>query len=554
MPKANIKKLTSVPFFLLLLVFSGCSNPEEKKAQSLEEIAQLRAAGDDTTALTKLESLSSKFPDDSAILQQIGSIHQKLGNTTEAAFYLSTAFSLAPDDLQLLYQNYRAQEDANQSAAAYSLLVKFAADNPTAMTSELWLRLGELHAKAKETQAALDAYLKGITSENETLDTEIVIAVGTLFKQLDNFPQAERWLTMAAKSEEPNALPALFGLLEIYIHNENWNAVEKTVSQLDRQFPGAIDASEWVNVRDELKRWQKEQAKLEEELPEIAANQAVDQPTDSTENPVPVVTPAATTSSGKARVITDAESAAAFANMPALEMNTDDESKKSKPEETRITHDPTIIVEPAEPDIGFNEAPNQIQYDEYAYNFSDPKTTTNIPGIATENETPTTVSSTSQLTQTPQTLDDLLAQAETATFEGNYETAIRLYREALEIASDRADIWNTLSSVYLVGDQLNNAAAAALEATRLNPEKVEYVLDYLRVVQSTKEPADFITEVETAYDRFPRSPEINLSLARAYQRLNKNINAAKILYKRFIELAPNHPLRPEAEAALEELR
>ena len=35
--------------------------------------------------------------------------------------------------------------------------------------------------------------------------------------------------------------------------------------------------------------------------------------------------------------------------------------------------------------------------------------------------------------------------------------------------------------------------------------------------------------------------------------VDKNVYAAKILYNRFIELAPNHPLRPEAEAALKQL-
>ena len=110
-----------------------------------------------------------------------------------------------------------------------------------------------------------------------------------------------------------------------------------------------------------------------------------------------------------------------------------------------------------------------------------------------------------------------------------------------------------LSSVYLIDGQAENAATTALEATRMDSKKVEYVLDYLRVIQNTKKPADFIAELETAYDRFPRNPEINLSLARAYRNLDKNTDAAKIIYQRFIELAPNHPLRSEAEAALKEL-
>ena len=79
-------------------------------------------------------------------------------------------------------------------------------------------------------------------------------------------------------------------------------------------------------------------------------------------------------------------------------------------------------------------------------------------------------------------------------------------------------------------------------------------LDYLRVIQRTKKPEDFLAELETAYDRFPRSPEIALSLARGYERISGNNSDAIVLYERFILLAPNHPLRSEAETSIRRLR
>ena len=59
---------------------------------------------------------------------------------------------------------------------------------------------------------------------------------------------------------------------------------------------------------------------------------------------------------------------------------------------------------------------------------------------------------------------------------------------------------------------------------------------------------------ESAYDRFPRSPEIALSLARGYERIDGNNSFAIVLYERFIQLAPNHPLRTEAETSINRLR
>ena len=190
----------------------------------------------------------------------------RLAILTEAAFYLSAAYALAPSDLELLFQTYRAQENANLPAAAYELLEALVAVDPDAINAELWLRLGEFRAQAQLTQPALDAYLKGVDPENSTPSAETAVAIGTLFKQLDNLPQAERWLNIAANSDDPNALPALFGILEIHLRNKNWTAAETAITQLDKQFPGALDASEWANARGELERWRSAQVALQAEL------------------------------------------------------------------------------------------------------------------------------------------------------------------------------------------------------------------------------------------------------------------------------------------------
>ena len=49
---------------------------------------------------------------------------------------------------------------------------------------------------------------------------DVATAIGLLFKKLDNLPQAERWLKIAAENEDLNALPAQFALLEIYLNRK----------------------------------------------------------------------------------------------------------------------------------------------------------------------------------------------------------------------------------------------------------------------------------------------------------------------------------------------
>ena len=566
MLKANTKKVISILIPLTLAILSGCTGPEEKRANSLNEVAQLRAAGDNATALVTLEALNQAHPNDPEILRQIGDTHEALGNTAEAAFYLSVAHDLTPDDVELLYQTYRAQENANQPAAAYELLEALVKAEPGAISDELWLRLGELRAQAQQTQTALDAYLKGVDPEKATPTAETAAAVGTLFKQLDNLPQAERWFNIAANSDDPNALPALFGLLEIHMRNKNWTAAEAVITQLDKQFPGAVDASEWASARGELERWRSAQVAMQAELAKtkaaeeaaakaaqeakaaaaLAAKEAEIIKGDSAET---AETEPATDggTSGKAQILADMEHAEAMADTPALEAETP---------EAAIAYDPSIAIEPAEPELTIG-----VTYDQQAegatvdYSVGNSDLNDSIaPDAVIETDTTPESPSAIRPTLTPRSLDHLLADAETASMEHDYKQAIQLYWQALGRANNRADIWNQLSLAYRLDGQTKNAETTALEATRLAPEEIDYTLDYLRTIQRTKKPDDFLAELETAYDRFPRSPEIALSLARGYERISGNNSTAIVLYERFIDLAPNHPLRTEAETALSRLR
>ena len=564
MLKANTKNLISILIPLTALILSGCSGPEEKRANSLNEVAQLRAAGDDTAALATLDALSNEFPNDTEILRQIGSIHEALGNTAEAAFYLSAAYHQAPDDIELLYQTYRAQEKANQTQAAHELLETLAEAEPDAITGELWRRLGKYRADAQQTQSALDAYLKGVDPANSAPAPESAVAIGTLFKQLDNLPQAERWFSVAANSDDPNALPALFGLLDINLRNKNWTEAEAVIAQLDKQFPGAVDASEWATYRSELEGWRAAQTKLQADLAkkiaakEAAALAAAEAKAKAVEQ-VATITPVESiddtdaagtdteTIEGKAQIIADLEHAEAMADTPAIEAE----------EPTAIAFNPAIAIEPAEPEFALG-----VTYDQqaegtaidYSVGSSDLNDTI-ATDVAIEADAPATEPSSGiSATLPPRSLEHILADAETATFEHNYKQAIQLYWQALGRANNRADIWNMLSRAYRFDGQAKNAETTALEATRLAPAEIDYTLDYLRVIQRTKKPEDFLAELQTAYDRFPRSPEITLSLARAYERIDGNNSTAIILYERFIQLAPNHSLRPEAQAALSRLR
>jgi tetratricopeptide (TPR) repeat protein len=251
-----------------------------------------------------------------------------------------------------------------------------------------------------------------------------------------------------------------------------------------------------------------------------------------------------------------------MADTPAIEITEADPSSDATAESgsgKTITYNPNIAIEPADPEItfevDFTEAPlsEPITYAIDTSASEEPAPITPVveealPVLEALEPEPIRVS------EGPRTIEELLADAETAELDRDFKSAIRKYWEAISKENNRADIWNLLSRAYLIDGQLKNAETAALESVRLNPREVAYTLDYLRVAQRSKEPESFLAELETAYDRFPASPEITLSLARAYERIAKDNYSARNLYLRFVDIAPNHPLVAEASAAAERLR
>ncbi|MEM8867397.1 MAG: tetratricopeptide repeat protein [Verrucomicrobiota bacterium] len=534
MLKAIFKSVFLSLLTLTLIFAIGCSSPEEKKNQQLEKAATLEASGSLDEALEVLNSLNEKYPNNAEILRKIGSIYNRQGDATSAAFFLEQAYSLAPDDVELLYATYLAQKKA--SLPTKELLETLSTQAPEAMNAALWTELGDSRSEYGETQAALDAYLKGVNQSKESTAPETAGAIGRLFLEVGNPGQAQDWLKIAAQSEDPSALTALFGLLEINLSEKDWEAASETIEQLDARFPGAVDASQWANARPELEKWKAAQEAMKAELAALEAAKETaaesDAATDSSESNDEAA-------EGKTEVVAELEQAEAMADTPAIEVAQDEvpEPEVEAPAEVKaIAFDPAIAIQPAEPDLTIG-----VSFDQEA---------TSAPveySIGTTDEpTPAPVA--------PQTIETLLADAEQATLDRNYSEAIRLYWQILGRANDRADVWNELSRVYVIDSQLKNAETTALEATRLAPTNTNYMLDYLRVAQRSKPAPDFLAELETAHDRFPRSPEIAVSLARAYERIGKNRAAAITLYNRFIDLAPNHPLRPEAEAAIVRLR
>ena len=557
MLNANFKSVFLITLITISVWLAGCKSPEEKKAAQIKDALSLSEKGSNAEALKMLEELATQYPDDIVILKSIGLIYKADGDAGMASLFLEQAYLQSPDDTELLFQTYQSLDAAKQPAS--HLLEKLAERAPEAMTPELWTRLGQARQAANQVQPALDAFLKGVEPDKAKPAPESAAAIGQLFVKVGNLPQAESWLKMAADSDDPNALTALFNLLEINLRQNNWADAEATIAQLDTQFPGAVEASQWQQARQELVRWRESQEEMKATLAKAQANKKAIQ-TEARATTVEIETSQVVKSdedSGgsetvitedKAQIIADMEAAEAMADAPAIEIaeEADDLIEDNK----SIASDPSITLDTTDPKTTAEDDYSQVATVEETAVEQAP--TPIVEAFPTSEAEPTTV--TPPPSSPPQTVEELMADAETATLDRDFKSAIRKYWTAISIANNRAEVWNLLSRAYLVDGQLNNAETTALEAVRLEPRRVAYTLDYLRVAQRSLAPEDFLAELETAYARFPVSPEITLSIARGHELISQDRSAARNLYLRFIDIAPNHPLIPQAQNAVARLR
>lgn len=541
--KFNSALNTALLSSLILLV--ACDSPEEKKAAQIVQARSYSEEGDTSEALEILEKLSEQYPNDEEILGSIGLVYTINGDFKTAAFFLEQAHLQAPNDNERLYLAYQGLEAANLPAE--ELLEKIANQATDRMTPELWVRLGEIRQNKNKLQPALEAYLKGADPETTKPSSEVAASIGDLFVKIGNLSQAEIWLQIAASEEGPNALTALFGLLEINLRQQDWVKAENIIAQLDKQFPGAIDASEWEETRQQIVSWREAQNAMKAELSKvkIKERQSAEQinvSNRSYDNSAVI--------EGKDQVIADLDTAEAMAEMPALEAQTNsrdsDIENINNPEvgtsEVSTTEAPIYPIE--------TDDPGGISYPSEDSNTSDIEITN------TQSDTGNIENLNSpEVTEAPKprTIQELLSDARAAELKQDYKSAITNYWTAMGLDNNRADVWNLLSRTYLIDGQIANADIAALEAVRLEPLTVSYTLDYLRVAQKSKAPDSFLAQLEIAYSRFPENAEIILSLARAHERISEQNVTARRLYLRFIEIAPTHPLIPEAESAIARL-
>ncbi len=563
MPRAT--KKTSFPHIALicsLVLLWACTSPEERFERDFNTAVSERESGNPERALEILDRLAAEQPENPQVLAEQGRAYISQGEAETGAFFLEQASLMLPEDIGLLEETFDVHRSIEDEAGLRDIIMRMEAVAPEMLGAEEWLTIARVKADRNETRPALEAYLRANRMSGGAVEGGDAFEVGQLFYTVENYAQAERWLKTA--EEHPDfQLQAQFGLLELYLARQQWADAEAQMQTIDEGFPGAVEGSEWAEARVELQRWR--------ERREAAISQvtAIQQPTETVvsetedsetvEAPVPDdEEPTTVGETAPSEASEPAETEAVVAGSVKMDLpETEAEGDLAASAETRaLTFDPNIQLQPADPDFGISvtfdgATPGTVVFRSDSLEGAAPTAVPEATDFSTDDAA--TDPSDTESDPTP-SASVLLDRANQQALAGNQQAAIRLFWQALGQRPEDAEIWHLLARSYLIEGERRNAETTSLEAIRLAPENVTYALQHLRIVQQVRPPADFIREIERAQRQFPESPEITLTLARAYDRILDNRSAARTQYNRFLRLAPGHPMSEEAETALNRLR
>jgi tetratricopeptide (TPR) repeat protein len=309
---------------------------------------------------------------------------------------------------------------------------------------------------------------------------DIAIALGNLYLKKNDAKQAAQWFEKALKDFPECQQAAQMGLLDAYMRSQNYAKADAVAAKIKKDFPGVIEASASKDAPDIIAQWKEKKA---------AEKKASDAKKKQAESKI-VITRADgslvdTSASTNGRKMTKAEAV-------ALEEQREAEADAAA----------NVVALPA-PAPAAAPAPKPVP----------------APIVAV--------------------VSSELDKAREVRKSGNLEDAAKLYR-ALLAKNPSAAAWNDYSKLSMDMGNKEQALAASLEATRMEPGSLDYAVQYLTVAQAVYDSRRLMSEIVSMKKRFPDSPVITLALARAYWEVEKNAGMARAMYDEYLSKAPKN--------------
>lgn len=481
--------------FILFLIFPGCGEKELPLEEQVLQAETLLDAGQIESAVRILEHCRERAPERVDILESLAFAYSASGDPILASFTFTEIAEIVPGRSEYLLYAAESLLEAGDRKGAVSQYERYLERRPE--DRAVWVALADLHIEQGRLNKALEALLEAEKTESQPRQQ---LSIGDLYLRKDNLAQAQSWFGRALEGGAEVRDEALLGLLETAVRARRFADAEALVERLDAEYPGRLEQSPLESVRDQLVAWRERREAAREAVAAL----------DDRNLRLPQLSPGEPASEGVA--LDEA--------VPGDEREVAERPPEAGGPERQSAD--AVVAEP------LGEARD---------------------GVAMESarEAESRESAARTAAGSP------LAEGRAAREAGNLQEAIRQLKRALVLDDTQSGVWAELSELYLEVGNDRWAQATASEAMRRDPDNPKRVLQFLRAAQRTMDSQRLIREMEAAYRKFPRQPELVRVLARAYAD-EGNFRNARLLFREFLNLVPEgHPSRPAVESELSRL-
>ena len=560
-------------------IVSGCGPTEPDPSAAVAKAGKALDRGDTQGAIDILQAYEERKPGNPQIVEQLAFDYSQKGDLKKAAYYfgrLAEVDPARPDALLFAAKNLQQAGDFQGAMITYQ---QYLAKKPEDIDASL--AFAALAADNSRVDAAIGqyTYVYGLKPS-----ADVAVNLGDLYLRKADMQQASLWFGKA-KDDNPQAYD--LGMLEVAMRSQNYPKAEKLISQIRKDYPGALEASSVKDAPDTIQRWHERLDAEKKAAADAVAAEKKRQEDEAAKPKIEIIRADGT--SVKPGETAALAPAAQPAPAPVTQPSTAAERRMSKEqavaaEEAREDRaealasgnpaagavalpsaaqapansapSPTVQAAPLSPDAANIVAkpapsPEAMETREAAPKSGAQPAPEILKPVARQAPAPApVVEKTAETKPAPAPVAkpsgpssvEMLANARKAAKEGHLDDAVKLYQAFLARYSN-AQVWNEFSAISMQTGNPGQALAASLEATRLAPYNLDFAVQYLSVAEKVYDQRRVMSEILVMKKRFPESPVITLALARAYWQVEGNAGLARYYYDEYLDHAPkNSPL------------
>jgi Flp pilus assembly protein TadD len=536
-------------FCLWVSVFTGCLDTSYRIEQTIKDALSQVDSGKTTAAINKLEALQTKHPNNADIAEALGIAYRERNNHTQAANNFLKSVRLSRNKVSLLVDAANSLVLADRKEDAVERFQEYLELFPE--DGESWLLLGRIQYELNQEDEATHSLTRGLLlSSEDSHSVKDYMILGNLYLREGDFPQSDYYFNTALSvaDGQPEEPEIVIGLMISSVQQEDWQVASAFLSRLTLNHQDYRSTEEVSRLAELIETMiVQENAAAAERLQESTE----EVPNESASTVPDEVEPMAEETTPEAGVDDEPDEAVVDASANEVDQTVSDEDPavdgSAEDDLSQLEAPDGELSDSQEIDLGADLANMGNANLEETQFISEETDSEGLEPIDSGGDDPDL---TGPYSPPENEVDLLVEKSRQLILEGDFPQAIRVAWDAVNKDSSRPSAWFMVSYAYAQYGQFLNAETAALEAMRLNPNNKKIVFHYLSVIQRSQSANRFHDELVRAYNRFSNDPDMILAMARSYIRIKNDIDNAEVLYRRFLELAPNHPRASEVEEEL----